>query len=217
MRADVPKQYLPLLGQTIVGRTVERLASHPRVDEVVIAVSPDDAYWPDVAATLAVMPRVVAGGAERANSVLNALDAICADGAREDWAMVHDAARPCLQHDDIDNLLDAAAAHDPNGAILAMPVRDTMKRTDAEGRITDTVSREHLWHALTPQVFRAGALRDAIRAAIAAGVNVTDEASAMEWAGAVPRVVSGAADNIKVTQPEDLRLAEAFLRAQGER
>ena len=85
--------------------------------------------------------------------------------------MVHDAARPCLQHDDIDNLLDAAAAHDPNGAILAMPVRDTMKRTDAEGRITDTVSREHLWYVLTPQVFRAGVLRDAIRAAIAAGVN----------------------------------------------
>jgi len=153
------------------------------------------------------------GGAERAQTVLNGLRALETYAAPDDWVLVHDAARPCVRHTDIDSLLAAVAGH-ADGGLLALPLSDTVKRADHNGCIEETVPRTGLWRALTPQVFRLAALRDALESAMRAGVEITDEASAMEYSGARPRLVHGHADNIKITLPEDLALAELFLREQ---
>jgi 2-C-methyl-D-erythritol 4-phosphate cytidylyltransferase len=157
--------------------------------------------------------RTVPGGAERCHSVLNALELLAGHAAADDWVLVHDAARPCLRPADLACLLDTLA-EDPVGGLLAVPVRDTMKRADIGDRVETTVDRNGLWHALTPQMFRLQALREALGKAIAAGVLVTDEAAAMEWAGHRPRLVAGAGDNLKITRPEDLPLAAYYLERQ---
>jgi 2-C-methyl-D-erythritol 4-phosphate cytidylyltransferase len=154
------------------------------------------------------------GGVERAESVANALTVLRERAADGDWVLVHDAARPCVRREDLVKLI-AELRDDPVGGLLAVPVRDTMKQADAEQRCAATVDRSRLWHALTPQMFRLGALRAALRAALAAGVTVTDDASAMERVGLRPRLVEGHADNLKITRPEDLALAEFHLRQQG--
>lgn len=146
---------------------------------------------------------------------MNGLRALAAQGAgTEDWVMVHDAVRPCVRGDDIDRLILEGGSH-AVGGVLGMPVRDTMKRVDRSGNIEDTVSRDRLWHAFTPQMFRLGALTSALNGAIADGIAVTDEAQAMERAGAYARMVKGHADNIKITTPQDLVFAEQCLLAQG--
>jgi 2-C-methyl-D-erythritol 4-phosphate cytidylyltransferase len=214
MGADVPKQYLPLAGRPLIAHAVERLARHPRVSGTVVVLARDDCWWDalDRAALPAV--RRAVGGAERYQSVLNGLDALSAEAVADDWVLVHDAARPCLRPADVDRLMRALADH-PVGGLLGLPVRDTMKRADARGRVVETVSREGLWHALTPQMFRFGLLRQALRAVVEGGRPVTDEAQAVEIAGHSPRMVEGSPDNIKVTHPSDLALAELYLRAQG--
>jgi 2-C-methyl-D-erythritol 4-phosphate cytidylyltransferase len=141
--------------------------------------------------------------------VLNGLHQALADDAQ--WVLVHDAARPCLPLADIDALL-AEVDGRVDGGLLAMPVRDTMKRSAPDGCVDHTVNREQLWHALTPQLFPVKALRDAITAAMAAGISVTDEASAMEWAGYHPKLVTGSDCNLKITRPDDLKLAAFFLQ-----
>ena len=123
----------------------------------------------------------------------------------DDWVLVHDAARPLLQREDLDRLLTSLAA-DPVGGLLAVPARDTLKQVGADGRVLKTIDRSVIWHALTPQMFRLGLLQDALAAALQAQVAVTDESSAMEWAGFAPRLVEGLASNIKITRPEDLLL-----------
>ncbi|SHI27598.1 2-C-methyl-D-erythritol 4-phosphate cytidylyltransferase [Ferrimonas marina] len=205
MGGALPKQYLPLHGRPILSHTLSCLLSHPRVAQVIVAVGPDDEYFSDLPE--AADPRLtrVTGGAERADSVRLALQAVAAEDA---WALVHDAARPCLRHEDIDRLL---AQCGEQGAILASPVRDTMKRAGGDGCIDHTVERAQLWHALTPQLFPAGALHRALCEAEQQGASITDEASAMERQGWQPRLVSGRPDNIKVTHPDDLRLAQLFL------
>jgi len=188
MKADRPKQYLKIHGTTILEHTVEKLLSHPQVLRV-------------------------SGGSERADSVLSALDYI----ARQqlgDWVMVHDAARPCVQLSDIDKLISGAMNHEV-GAILAAPVRDTMKR-GAQGQVEHTVDRADLWHALTPQMFRTKPLRNALSQALEQGVSITDEASAFEWKGLSPALIAGRSDNFKITQPEDLALAEFYLSQNKE-
>lgn len=209
MLADRPKQYLMLHGKTILEHTVELLLSHPAIHQVVVAVSDTDPYFPEL--NLAANPAVirVSGGKERADSVLSALDYTVSHSAGE-WIMVHDAARPCLQLSDIDKLIEAACGH-PVGAILAAPVRDTMKRSGSGNTIKETVDRSALWHALTPQMFRAKELHQALSRSLAEQANITDEASAMERAGYAPLLVSGRSDNLKITQPEDLALAEFYL------
>ncbi len=213
MRAARPKQYLPLLGRTILQHTLERLGHYPRLRGLVVGIAADDAYWPTLAMEIPNLLTTYAGGAERAQTVLNGLHALDTYAAPDDWVLVHDAARPCLRHADIDALLAAVAGH-ADGGLLALPLSDTVKRADHNGCVEDTVSRAGLWRALTPQVFRLAALRDALEAAMRAGVEITDEASAMEYSGARPRLVHGHADNIKITLPEDLALAELFLREQ---
>ena len=207
MGACCPKQYLPLAGKFLIEHTLERLLSHPRIERVIVAIAPDDTFF----ATLAVAshPRVlvVSGGSERAASVLNGLERV-----ESEWVLVHDAARPCVTHQDMDQLIHQGLACD--GAILGSRVRDTMKRSDAAGFIHKTVDREQLWHALTPQFFRSQQLTVALKQGLACGAAITDEASAMELAGFQPLMVEGRADNIKVTRPEDLALAALYLAQQ---
>ncbi len=211
MGADVPKQYLPLRGRTVLEHALEALFSSTRIRGVVLALAADDAHWPALQPRFADRALVtVAGGAERGHSVHNALLRLAEQAADTDWVLVHDAARPCLRTAAIDTLIDTLAP-DGDGGLLGVPVSDTMKRTRPDGTITETVSREHLWHAQTPQMFRLGPLRAALEQALAGGVPVTDEATAMERAGYHPRVVRGSADNIKITVPEDLMLAEFYL------
>lgn len=213
MKADRPKQYLTINAITILEHTINKLLSHPQVSKVVVAVSEGDPYFPEL--SLSQHPDVVRvkGGNERADSVLSALNYIQESGLGE-WVMVHDAARPCIQQGDIDKLIEAALSH-PVGGILAAPVRDTMKR-GADGQIDHTVERANLWHALTPQMFRTLPLQQALTEALEQGVSITDEASAFEWKGASPALVAGRSDNFKVTQPEDLALAEFYLSQNKE-
>jgi len=214
MRADRPKQYLPLLGKPILWRTLDRLGSYPALRGMLVGVAADDAYWP----TLPEVPKLLGtyrGGETRADTVLNGLATLANYAAPDDWVLVHDAARPCLRHADIDTLLAAIKGH-ADGGLLALPVSDTVKRADHNGCIEDTVPRAGLWRALTPQAFRLDALSAALERAKQAGVDITDEASAMEYAGAHPRLVHGHADNIKITVPEDLTMAELYLRAQSQ-
>lgn len=213
MRAARPKQYLPLLGRAMLWHTLERLGRYPRLRGLVVGIAADDAYWPTLATEIPNLLITYVGGAERAQTVLNGLRALETYAAPNDWVLVHDAARPCVRHADIDALLAAVAGH-ADGGLLALPLTDTIKRADHNGCVEDTVARAGLWRALTPQVFRLAALSDALESAMRAGVEITDEASAMEYSGARPRLVHGHADNIKITVPEDLALAELFLREQ---
>ena len=212
MASAIPKQYLPLAGRPVIAHTLEVLLNHPRLAGAVVAISPEDEWWPEVVAaqTTDKPVRAVAGGAERAHSVLNALDALAEQAHPDDWALVHDAARPCLNGHDLDRLL-TELADDRVGGLLAVPVAETLKQADPAGRVATTVDRSRLWRALTPQMFRLGLLRKALQEALARGQIVTDEAAAMEAAGFAPRLIAGRADNLKITRPEDLALAEFYL------
>jgi 2-C-methyl-D-erythritol 4-phosphate cytidylyltransferase len=211
--AALPKQYLELQGRPLIAHALARVAGHPRVAGTVVVLAPGDPWWDTVDLGALPRPRRVAGGAERCHSVLNGLEAL-GEAVDEDWVLVHDAARPCVRRQDVDRLVEALAGH-PVGGLLGLPVRDTMKRADGRGQVTETVSREGLWHALTPQMFRLGLLRGALRAALAGGRLVTDEAQAVELAGHRAQLVEGHPDNVKVTRPEDLALAALYLAAQG--
>lgn len=204
MRADRPKQYLQLAGRTILEHTLDCFLDHPRLKGLVLSLAADDPFWPVL--PCATDPRIqrVEGGAERADSVLAGLLRLVELGAQEgDWVLVHDAARPNLARSDLDRLL-AELADDPVGGLLAVPARDTLKRIGADGRVAETVDRSLIWQAYTPQMFRFAALHRALADALVAGVAVTDEASALEWAGQAPKLVEGRADNLKITRPEDL-------------
>ena len=215
MQADRPKQYLSLKGRFLLDHTLECMLSYPAIEKAVVVLSEDDPYWPE--SQFASHSDVIRaeGGAERCHSVLNGLRALEGLALESDWVAVHDIARPCLRHSDLDQLF---AGLGDSGAILASPTRDTMKRgmlqADGSVEIDHTVERDQLWHALTPQVFRLGELKAALEGALANGFEVTDEASAIEYAGGHPRLIAGRADNIKVTRPEDLALAELFLSQQ---
>lgn len=216
MSSAIPKQYLPLAGRPVIAHTLTTLLGHPSIAGGVVAIGAEDEWWPLVAAELntAKLLLVVTGGTERCHSVLNGLEALREQGTPSDWVLVHDAARPCLTAGDLGRLL-AELADDPVGGLLAIPVRDTLKQADATGRVAATVDRSRLWHALTPQMFRLGRLHEALRAALARGLLVTDEAAAMEAAGFAPRLVEGRADNLKITRPEDLALAEFYLTCRA--
>ena len=212
MGSTIPKQYLPLAGQPVIAHTLDTLLRYPRLAGLVVAISAGDEWWPEVAAGITPDKplRIVTGGAERCHSVLNGLDALSEYAHPGDWVLVHDAARPCLTVSDLDRLL-AELASDPVGGLLAIPVRDTLKQANASQRVTVTVDRSQLWHALTPQMFRLGVLRNALQVVMKSGLLVTDEATAMEVAGFAPRLIEGRADNLKITRPEDLALAEFYL------
>jgi 2-C-methyl-D-erythritol 4-phosphate cytidylyltransferase len=209
-----PKQYLSLCGKTVLEHSLLRMTGHPRIAATVLVIAADDGHWPRLAGGFAWRSLFIAhGAAERCHSVLNGLLALAEHAAPQDWVLVHDAARPCVRREDIDVLLSRLQDH-PVGGLLGIPVADTMKRADEQGNIIETVRREGLWRALTPQMFRYEMLLKALRAALDQGMVVTDEAAAMEIAGYAPRMVEGHADNIKITRPQDLALAELFLQQQ---
>lgn len=214
MGGERPKQYLPLAGKTVLEQTLIRLASAPRLAGIVVALAAGDTYWPALNLQLDIPLRPVVGGSARCESVLAALDSLLEAADPRDWVLVHDAARPCVRAADVERLMDALS-DDAVGGLLAMPSHDTLKRADASGRVADTLDRAELWHAQTPQMFRLGALHAALSAAIGAGELISDEAAAMERAGAMPRLIEGHGDNIKITRPHDLVLAEIYLRAQA--
>ena len=205
MQADKPKQYLTILGKTILEHTLSIMLNHHAIERVIAAISPTDPYAKELAILSHPKIQVVEGGETRAESVLNALNAIQEENA---WALVHDAARPCLTESDLNKLLDI---DDEQGAILAIPVTDTIKRSNASGDIIATEDRSQLWQAQTPQFFRADLLKQALTDGLAENKTITDEASAMEFAGYQPHLVAGRSDNLKVTRPEDLALAEFYL------
>jgi len=212
MGGDVPKQYLPLLGRPVIAHALAALDRLEGLRGILVAVREDDAWWPEVERTVATRAPLlrVPGGRERCDSVASALERLAGDAAHEDWVLVHDAVRPCLQEEDLQRLV-ARVRQDPVGGLLAVPARDTIKQADEAGRSARTLERSRLWHALTPQMSRYGVLREALRQALAEGVTVTDEASALEHAGHRPLLVEGRADNLKITRPEDLALAEYHL------
>lgn len=205
MQANKPKQYLKILDKTILEHTLSVILSHPAINHVILAVGKNDPYLSKMTLFPHQNITLVEGGETRAESVLNGLNAIKNNHA---WALVHDAARPCLTHQDLDKLLQI---DDEQGAILAIPAVDTIKRANKQQDIIKTEDRTELWLAQTPQFFRCDLLRNALKQGLSQGANITDEASAMELAGFQPHLVAGRSDNIKVTRPEDLALAEFYL------
>ena len=208
MRSELPKQYLTIDNRPIIHYSLEILLKHPAIERVIVVLSANDQWFDDLEIARHSKITVVIGGAERADSVLSGLSALPQQGR----VLVHDAARPCLKTSDIDELI---AAQTPEcGAILASEVRDTMKRAHNDNTIAHTVDRELLFHALTPQLFDLSTLTLSLTSALDQAVSITDEASAMEWAGHKVTLVEGRSDNIKVTRPEDLQLATLFLSQQ---
>jgi len=205
----VPKQYLPLAGKPLLLHTLERLAAHPRIAGLMVALAVDDPHWPDLSSLRGKPVLSCLGGGERADSVLAGLRALVDKVEKDNFILVHDAARPCVREDDITRLIELGIA--AGGALLAAPLRDTLKRADADSRALATEPREARWRALTPQLFRHGELVAALESAGAAGIAVTDEAMAMERKGFKPLLVEGAESNIKVTTPADMMLAEFLL------
>ncbi len=209
MGADRPKQYLMLQGKTILEHTLGQLLQFSPIEKIILPVSKNDTFLSTLSIGNHENIMQCDGGDERYHSVLNGLKTLLNIGAqRHDWVMVHDVARPCIRQQDLKNLYQNVNGH---GVILGVQVRDTMKRTDDNGQVLSTVARDNLWHALTPQLAPLGVLLDAIEKAVNDGVQVTDEASALEHSGYSPKMLVGHPSNIKVTHPDDLQLADAFL------
>ena len=204
-----PKQYTLLLGRSVLEWSLRALLCEPRIEGIVVVLASGDERWPEVAGRLNSPKLLTAiGGAHRQDSVMSGLEFLASRAAPGDWVMVHDAARPCVSGDDIGALADAVA--NSNGAVLAAPIVDTVKRAGVEAN--ETVDRAGLWRALTPQVFAYAQLRRALREAADAGAAVTDEAQAMERIGIRAALVAGSPFNIKVTRVEDLQIAADILK-----
>ena len=216
MQTSLPKQYVPLLGRPLILHTLERLCAHPKVSGVMAGIAPDDQWWPTIAQDVAQLPKFLdtfVGGRERADTVNQGLEALAKHAGPEDWVLVHDAARPCVRVSDIDRLIKEVSGH-ADGGLLALAIADTVKRTDDERIVSETVPRANLWRAQTPQFFPLKRLSEALAHALARGDVVTDEAAAVERVGGRPRIVAGHADNIKITVDEDMALAELFMTRQ---
>ena len=210
---SIPKQYLELCGRTVLEHTLRTLLDGPGISGGIVALGEGDPFWTAIPAALRARVRTTTGGRERCHSVLAGLQAL--DANDDDWVLVHDAARPCLDPADLARLMDACRA-DPVGGLLALPVADTLKRAGEDGRVAATVPRERLWRAQTPQMFRHGLLLRALTSAIEAGETPSDEAAAIERAGSKPLLVEGSPFNIKITQAADLEFAAAVLASRGE-
>lgn len=208
MEAAQPKQHLAIAGKSLLQHSLDALLAIAAVEEVVVALAAGDTRAPALQAQPGV--RLAVGGAHRADSVLAALRVVQEVASPDDWVLVHDAARPCLLPADGERLVAAVLAAG-TGALLAEPVVDTIKQVTADGRVLGTLDRSQLWRAQTPQMFRLGELVAALEGALQAGAAITDEASAMEWAGHPVAVVPGSLRNLKVTVPEDLALAAFYL------
>jgi 2-C-methyl-D-erythritol 4-phosphate cytidylyltransferase len=215
MGSERPKQYLDLVGLPVLAHVLHRFAQLPRVASLVVALHPEDEYWDSLSKPPHLKLRTVDGGAERCHSVYNALNALAGQADDQDWVLVHDAARPCIRMSDVSRLLRSIEQH-PAGGLLAMPMADTVKREDGAAQVEATVDRSRLWRAQTPQVFRYGPLKAALQRALAENRLVTDESQAMELAGYHPLLIAGNTDNIKITDMQDMKLAELYLQLQAQ-
>lgn len=213
MNAGKPKQYLILGSRTILEHTLSRIFSLPNLAGVVVALSPEDTHWKSLTIFNNPLIHIATGGASRAESVLNSLDYLSGRASSKDWVLVHDAARPCVTLASIKKLCDELT-DSQIGGILSVPVSDTIKRVADLNEIQATVDRSPLWQAQTPQMFRYQLLRDCLTSALTNNQNITDESSALELCGYKPLVIEGRSDNIKVTRPDDLVLAEFILQQQ---
>jgi 2-C-methyl-D-erythritol 4-phosphate cytidylyltransferase len=207
MGHESPKQYLPLAGQPMIFHALTTLCACEQISTVFVVLSPEDTQFRlhDVSRFGLKLQPLYCGGATRAESVLNGL--LAAEIEPDDWVLVHDAARPCLTQNHLHKLINELR-DDVVGGLLAVPVADTLKRADAAGRVLRTESREQLWQAQTPQMFRAGLLARALQQ----DKEVTDDASAIEALGYQPKLVACEPTNFKVTYPQDLLLAELLLK-----
>jgi 2-C-methyl-D-erythritol 4-phosphate cytidylyltransferase len=212
MQSDRPKQYLLLGGQTVIEQTLFQLLQADCFAGIAVAISLEDPYWPTLPCSKQEKIIRAEGGQERADSVLSALNALVDKASDDDWVLVHDAARPCIKVADIHRLINTLKS-DPVGGILAVPSHDTLKNV-MQGQIVDSVDRNRVWRALTPQMFRYGALKKVLQLAVEKGQVVTDEASAFELNGFQPKIVEGQPGNIKITRPEDLILAKFYLEQE---
>lgn len=207
MQQDRPKQYLEFQGKTVLEHCLDRLLSHSAIAGAVLVLAPDDREWQDLGYHPAKPVFLAEGGAERLHSVYNGLAMLQYRFGNDVIALVHDAARPLVAHDDLTRVISASRRHEA-GAILGVPVSDTLKLENASGEIAHTVPRDGLWCALTPQVFHLQVLLNALGRALDDGERITDDAQAVEQAGYNPALVAGGAENIKITRPGDLQLAE---------
>lgn len=211
MRSSIPKQYLMLGKQTVLEHTLACFLDHPQLLGIVVCLSKDDQYWPNLSINKHPLIQSVKGGAERVDSVLAGLMGLSECARDDDWVLVHDAARPNLDRADLDKLL-FIAGKDSVGGLLATPSRDTLKQIDDQGRVVKTLDRKWIWQALTPQMFRFKQLKWALQQALDKGMVITDEASALEVSGFSPLLIEGRSDNLKVTHPEDIqRLTPYFI------
>lgn len=208
MQSSLPKQYLTIQGKTVLEHSILAMLRDPRVGCVVVVLAADDPYFNELKMTIDVPLYTVTGGATRAESVAAGVAAAQQHGYR--YVAVHDAARPCLARSELAAVIEQGLSH-PAGAILALPVADTIKRAHADQTIDTTIPRHGLWQALTPQVFRVSVLLDAWRIVGVSDPQLTDEASAIEALGLAPRLVLGRRTNLKITQPGDETMAAAFL------
>lgn len=207
MQSETPKQYHSFQGKTVIEHGLDRLLSHPEIDGAVVVLQDDDVFWEQLAYESAKPLFTSAGGQERHLSVYSGLTTLQYRIGNDAIALVHDAVRPLVSHQDISRVIHAARQH-PAGAILAAAVTDTLKLDNYNMEIASTLPRERLWRALTPQVFHLQPLLNALRHVIDEKLAVTDDAQALELAGYAPKLVEGGADNIKITTPDDLGLAE---------
>lgn len=212
MDAELPKQYMQVAGATLLEHSLRALLACGQIAGVVVALHPQDTRAAQLPIVQDSRVQTVVGAEARWGSVLAGLDALCALAGPQDWVLVHDAARPCLQTLDISRLIDAVISTN-TGGILAEPIVDTVKQASADARVVRTLDRTTLWRAQTPQMFRLAELRRALREAQEQGLAVTDEASAMELAGYPVQLVAGPPGNLKVTVPADLPLAAWYLQA----
>ncbi|MBU1690447.1 MAG: 2-C-methyl-D-erythritol 4-phosphate cytidylyltransferase [Gammaproteobacteria bacterium] len=210
MGGEIPKQYLSVLGRPLIHYAVAALCRHAMISRVYVVLAPEDQLWKsyDWSAFSGKLKPLYVGGAERFESVRNGLEAIRDEVGFEDWVLVHDAARPGLSEELLDRLV-GEVGDDPFGGLLAVPVADTLKRADADNRVLRTESRDKLWQAQTPQMFRYGLLQRAL--SLLDGAVVTDEAQAVERMGFQAKLVAGDMTNFKVTYPQDIKLAELIL------
>ncbi len=206
--ATLPKQYLPLGGQPLLTRTLAVFCQRADIEGIYVVVAPDDTHYTRAVGVLDKVEVLRRGGASRAETVKNGLDALAGIARIDDWVLVHDAARPCLTQADLDRLM-REVGEDPVGGLLALPVADTLKRADTAARVHETVPRAGLWAAQTPQMFRYGLLRQAL--AKPGALYTTDESQAIEAFGLAPKLVLGNPRNLKVTYAEDLVLADRLL------
>jgi 2-C-methyl-D-erythritol 4-phosphate cytidylyltransferase len=214
MGSSVPKQFLAIGNKTVLEHCLESLWKLSELSGMVL-VSHGHPALACIHERFRNRHLLRAdGGEKRCHSVLNGLHALSGQADADDWVLVHDAARPCVRQHDLRVLINALASHEVGG-LLGTRVHDTMKRIDAQRLVQETVERRGLWHAHTPQMFRYGLLRRCLEQALKDGYEVTDEASALEHAGYHPLMVECHPDNIKITRPEDLELAEFYLLQQG--